>query len=217
MMMLRAPGSHRLLDHIPPPKHERERHASIGATVSHIKRSRTDGRPHGCEDFLHGHQGHAFGAPAGTARAALRAQTARHQAASPAQHPRSAAGGCGVPPPLAAAASPLPTGGRPASRRLPRAVSPHPAAGGAGRSAWRPRLQELTGRPPRASHPVTGTKITVKGARYAHVADAMALRATLDTDLPRQDPAPIRRTGKDRLKQAARASISVREAYTCLL
>jgi len=36
--------------------------------------------------------------------------------------------------PLAAAASPLPPGGSRASRRLPRAVFPHPAAGGTGRS-----------------------------------------------------------------------------------
>jgi hypothetical protein len=40
-------------------------------------------------------QGHAFGAPPGTAAATLRAQTARHQAADPAQHPRSAARACG--------------------------------------------------------------------------------------------------------------------------
>ena len=40
-------------------------------------------------------------------------------------------------------------------------------------------------------------KITVKGARYARVASAMALRATLECDLPRQDPAAIRRTGKE--------------------
>jgi hypothetical protein len=36
-------------------------------------------------------------------------------------------------------------------------------------------------------------KITVKGARCARVADAMALRTTLDRDLPRIDPAPVGR------------------------
>ncbi len=41
-------------------------------------------------------------------------------------------------------------------------------ASGPGHAALaRPRPQELTGPPPRASHPVIGTKITVKGARYA--------------------------------------------------
>ena len=39
-------------------------------------------------------------------------------------------------------------------------------------------------------------KITVKGARYARVARDGA-SATLDSDLPRRDPAPIRRTGPD--------------------
>jgi hypothetical protein len=50
--------------------------------------------------------------------------------------------------------------------------------------------------PPRAGYPLT-RKITVRGARCAHVADAMALRAPpLSSDLPRQDPAPIRRRGE---------------------
>ncbi len=75
------------------------------------------------------------------------------------------------PPPLAAAASPLPPGGSPASRRLPRAVSPHPAAGGTGRS------RRVTA-PARADRPSSSrqqscrrAKITVKGARYACVSD----------------------------------------------
>ncbi len=41
-------------------------------------------------------------------------------------------------------------------------------------------------------------KITVKSARYARVL-RMALRATPDCDLPRQDLAPIRRTDQTRL------------------
>ena len=40
-------------------------------------------------------------------------------------------------------------------------------------------------------------KITFKGARCARVAGAMALRATPECDLPRKDPAPIRRTGEE--------------------
>jgi hypothetical protein len=45
-------------------------------------------------------------------------------------------------------------------------------------------------------------KITVKSARCARVL-RMALRATPDCDLPRQDPAPIRRTGADSTRLAA--------------
>jgi hypothetical protein len=86
-----------------------------------------------CEDFLHDHQGHAFGAPAGTASATLRAQTARHQAANPAHHPQSAARTCWVRYHWRRQLRRF-LRGRPASRRLPRAVSPHPAAGGTGRS-----------------------------------------------------------------------------------
>jgi hypothetical protein len=37
-------GAIPLLDHIQLPKHERERHTSNEATVSHIKRSQTTGR-----------------------------------------------------------------------------------------------------------------------------------------------------------------------------
>jgi hypothetical protein len=61
--------------------------------------------------------------------------------------------------------------------------------------------QRLVTTPARADRPSSSRqpscyrrKITVKGVRCAHVADAMALRATLDTDLLRQEIAPIRRT-----------------------
>jgi hypothetical protein len=46
-----------LLDHIQLPKHERERHASSGATVSHIKRSRTRDKRRSCYNFHHGFKG----------------------------------------------------------------------------------------------------------------------------------------------------------------
>jgi len=41
-----------LLDHVQLPKHERERHRSSGATVSHIKRSRTSEAHSSGENFL---------------------------------------------------------------------------------------------------------------------------------------------------------------------
>jgi hypothetical protein len=46
-------------------------------------------------------------------------------------------------------------------------------------------------------------KITVKGARCAHVATPMALRAILECDLPRQDLGTYQRTGEDRNHYAA--------------
>ncbi len=131
----------------------------------------------------------------GTASATLRAQAARHQAADPAQRPRpaarvagSAAAGGGS---VAASSGRKPCVAAAASRGLPAP----------GRCRYRP--SRLVTVPARADRPSSSrqpscrrAKITVKGARCARVADAMALRATLDTDLPRQDTAPIRRTGK---------------------
>jgi hypothetical protein len=46
-------------------------------------------------------------------------------------------------------------------------------------------------------------KITVKGAPEGASPTAMAPSTTLDTDLPRQEPAPIRRTDLSRLDLAA--------------
>jgi hypothetical protein len=46
-------GTVSLLDHVQLPKHERERRASSGATVSHIKRSRANLSALPCEDLLY--------------------------------------------------------------------------------------------------------------------------------------------------------------------
>jgi hypothetical protein len=46
-------GAVSLLDHIQLPKHEWERHASSGATVSHIKRSRATSVAQCCDNFLY--------------------------------------------------------------------------------------------------------------------------------------------------------------------
>jgi hypothetical protein len=93
---------------------------------------------------------------------------------------------------------------KPASRRRPAHRFPVPAADGTGRSpggrsckSWRPSSSRQSS--------CRRAKITVKCARCAHVL-RMALRATLDTDLPRQDPAPIRRTGENRLRQRHRCA-----------
>ena len=68
----RSPGQHlhngavSLLDHIQLPKHERECHASSGATVSHIKRSRAALCSPCGEDFLYVFKGaRARRAPSG--------------------------------------------------------------------------------------------------------------------------------------------------------
>jgi hypothetical protein len=46
-------GAVSLLDHVQLPKHERECHASSGATVSHIKRSRATSVAQCCDNFLY--------------------------------------------------------------------------------------------------------------------------------------------------------------------
>ena len=64
-------GAVSLLDHVQLPKHERERHTSSGATVSHIKRSRAAVRHLTLgENFLYGFKG-AQSAPGPELAAAL--------------------------------------------------------------------------------------------------------------------------------------------------
>jgi hypothetical protein len=148
------------------------------------------------ENFLYvSFQGHAFGAPAGTASAALRAQAPGPPAGLIRRSvPPKAAEVAGGPVAAGRARSPLLSGGSPRRGGGPRIAAPHrpqtvPAVAlvaGAARAG-----QPSSSRQPSCRR----AKITVKCARCARVASAMALRATLDTDLPRQDPAPIRRTG----------------------
>jgi hypothetical protein len=57
-----------LLDHVQLPKHERERHRSSGATVSHIKRSRAMESPDSCDNFLYGFKGAPSARRTGAAR-----------------------------------------------------------------------------------------------------------------------------------------------------
>ena len=132
----------------------------------------------GVRSFFTISQGRAFGAPAGTASAALLAETARHQAAGPARHLRSAARASGVRRRwrrqrrrfLRAAA--LRRGGCLARSPRTRSLAVQAAAPGG------PRLQELTAPSPLAPAILSpGQKITVKGARCARVL-RMALRAT---------------------------------------
>jgi hypothetical protein len=95
---------------------------------------------------------------------------------------------------------PAPGGGAgdsPTPGRLP----PHPQAAGT-RSNAPPVTAptQLTGPPSPRRAFCRRAKITVKSARYARVL-RMALRATPDCDLPRQDPVAIRRTDLSRLRQ----------------
>jgi hypothetical protein len=139
MMTLRVPGSHRLLDHIPPPKHERERHSSSGATVSHIKRSQTCLVPEclvpqACYNFLYGFKGASTARqPSGppgrigrSERACIRAMRDDGTSASMARSGRSI---CGQPAHCGAAACRALPGGSPTGA-APHAgqLTPHPQA-----------------------------------------------------------------------------------------
>ena len=65
--------------------------------------------------------------------------------------------------------------------RRRRADAPHPQAGGTGRNVPpAPRPHEWPGRPPRARQSLTAQDHRSR-ARLRRVADAMALRATLDS------------------------------------
>jgi hypothetical protein len=83
------------------------------------------------------------------------------------------------------------------TRQLPRSASPVPAACGPRRnSRHHARKSRPAVLPRRAS--CRRAKITVKGARFAHVAGAMAQAPPWTLIFPGKDPPPIRRTGGKR-------------------
>lgn len=94
----------------------------------------------------------------------------------------------------------------PARAAARTAVTPHPppARPPAVTHPQRPRLHRWQGRPPRAGHPKAAQRSQSRSYVLA------ALRALhLDSDLPRQNPAPISRTNQTRLGDYSRSPVSL--------
>jgi len=84
------------------------------------------------------------------------------------------------------------------SRHRRRSAAPHPCAAGSPGQRSLPAHTAHAGRAVlHAPGIISPDNFTVKGARYAPVAAAMALRATLDCDLPRHMIAAYRKDGPD--------------------
>jgi hypothetical protein len=78
--------------------------------------------------------------------------------------------------------------------RRRRADAPHPQAGGTGRNVPQRRARtDGPGRPPRAGHPVAAQRSPSRAHLRRVARDGAS--ATLDTDLPRQDPGTYREDG----------------------
>ena len=102
-----------------------------------------------------------------------------------------------------------------------RSAPPHPQAGGSAGNARRwPRRASWAGPSSTRRASCHRAKITVKGARCAHVATAMALRATFECDLPRARPRHLSggrgRTGTTTLRSIADPG-NFREVDECCL
>jgi hypothetical protein len=149
-----------------------------------------------CEDFLHGYQGHACGAPdrsvPGRLRAGSRcvAEFVRRRELGPpgAKRRQGLLGSSG------AAACPRPLGGSPPVAGTAAAPSPpHPQTGGTGRNGpATPRPRAWPGRPPRAGQSLTGEDHH-QGRAQGHVPATRGRPLTLI--FPGKTSAPIRRTG----------------------
>jgi hypothetical protein len=87
------------------------------------------------------------------------------------------------------------TGGSPPGGASARSARPHPQAGSPSRNVHSMTATARTGqaRPPRAGHSPAAQR---SQSRSYVLATLRALH--LDSDIPRQDPAPIRRTREDR-------------------
>ena len=147
--------------------------------------------------FSPGLRGHAFGAPDRPAPAGMRARaqgSSRGSAGQP-RVPQQTAGGAGRESRRCwAAARPaaFALGTHGAGRRR-SAVPPHPPPGSPRRHA--PRLTALAEPSGRPSAPgmLSPRKLPVKGTAYGRV-PPLRSGQTLDGELPRQKPAPVRRT-----------------------